>query len=415
MKPNVILISTFDTKGIECNFIKQVILKNGSGCQTLDVGVGGEPTAVPDISLAHLCEGSEYTVDAIHAMPRGQAVEAASNLVEKYIARLYQQGKMTCIAGIGGAGGTQIVTQAMRTLPFGIPKVMLSTLASGNTRWYMKASDIMMMPSICDVSAINSITSLVYERFGAVCAMGARWFAENFAGHAKEMADPKAKRIALTMYGTTTKGVTRAVKELEKNKFEPIVFHASGAGGMSLEQFARQGIFAGTLEMTLAEIGAHLVGGLHDAGPDRLEAAGEMGLPQVIVPGGADTVVLPPMSDLPDKFKTGRILNMHNPTMTTMRTSKEECVQIGEFIVQKLLKAKGPVKVLIPKGGLSSIDKPGEKFYLPEANEALFETLKNGFKGSKVEVIEDERHLYDPGFGELAAEMIMDMVNRSRA
>ncbi|MEA5010096.1 MAG: Tm-1-like ATP-binding domain-containing protein [Angelakisella sp.] len=411
MVPTVILVSTFDTKGVECEFIRQVILRYGAQCRTLDVGVGGVPTAKPDISLAQLCQGSSYTVDSIHAMPRGEAVAAVSNLVETYIKNLYENGEMACVAGIGGAGGTQIVTQAMRTLPFGLPKLMLSTLASGNTRWYMQDSDIVMIPSICDVSAINSITSLVYERFGSLCAMGAIWFAENFKRHLTHLNDPKAKRVALTMYGTTTKGVTRAVQELEKNGFEPIVFHASGAGGMSLERFARQGVFAGALEMTLAEIGAHLVGGLHDAGPNRLEAAGVMGLPQVIVPGGADTIVLPPMSALPEKFKEGRILNMHNPTMTTMRTNVEECRQIGEFMVRKLKMAKGPVKVLIPKGGLSSIDKPGEKFYFPQANKMLFHTLKAGLQGSSVEVIEDERHLYDPGFGELAAHMVMEMIN----
>jgi uncharacterized protein (UPF0261 family) len=162
--------------------------------------------------------------------------------------------------------------------------------------------------------------------------------------------------------------------------------------------------------MTIAEIGAHLTGGLHDAGPDRMEAAVAMGIPLVLVPGAADTVVLPPMSALPEKFREGRILNIHNPTMTTMRTNVEECVRIAEFLIAKLKKAQSPVKVFIPRGGLSSIDRPGEIFYLPEANEALIETLKAGFKGTSVEVIEDNRHLYDEGFGEDAADLLIHLM-----
>jgi uncharacterized protein (UPF0261 family) len=176
-----------------------------------------------------------------------------------------------------------------------------------------------------------------------------------------------------------------------------------------MERFIREGAIHGALDMTLAEIGAHLVGGLHDAGPGRLSAAVEMDIPLVIVPGGADTVVLPPMDALSAKFKRGRTLNFHNPTMTTMRTSVRENIKIGRFISKKLENASSPVKLFFPKGGLSSIDRPGAVFYLPEANEALLDTLKRGLKGSLVEVIEDERHLYDPGFGRDAARMLMEL------
>jgi uncharacterized protein (UPF0261 family) len=221
------------------------------------------------------------------------------------------------------------------------------------------------------------------------------------------MEDKSVRRVSQTMYGTTTVGVTKARLRLEEHGLETLVFHASGAGGRSMEGFIRNGLVRGVLDMTLAEIGAHLVGGLHDAGPERMGAAVAAKIPQVIVPGAADTIVLPPMSDLPDKFR-GRTLNFHNTTMTTMRTNVEECLGIGRFIVDKLKKAVSPVKILIPKGGLSSIDRPGEIFYLPEANEALFETLKAGLRGHpQVEIIEDGRHLYDDGFGEDAAEMLI--------
>ena len=406
MRANVYFIATYDTKGQESDYIKRQVEKNGSECITVDVGVGGEPTAVPDVSLADLCSGSPYTVDQIHKMPRGEAVETASNLVEAYIGKEFKEGRVDSVIGIGGAGGTQIVTQTMRTLPLGLPKLMLSTLAAGNMRWYLEDSDISMMPSMADVAGLNCVTMMIFDRFAALAAKSAKWYKGCFPEHRKRLADRSCFRVSQTMYGTTTKGVTNARNRLEEKGYETLVFHASGAGGRAMENLIRDGVIHGVLDMTLAEIGAHLVGGLHNAGPRRLEAAADMGIPQVIVHGGADTIVLPHMADLPDKFKDGRVLNYHNPTMTTMRTNVEENRRIGRFMVEKLRKATGPTVVLIPRGGLSSIDKPGGIFYMPKANEMLFDTLKEGLRDTKVTVIEDDRHLYDEGFGERAADIL---------
>jgi Uncharacterized conserved protein len=412
MKPNVIFIATYDTKGIESDFIKKRVEANGANCITVDVGVGGTPTAVPDVSLTELCKGSEFTVESIHAMPRGDAVAASSNLAQKYVTELFKEGEAAAIIGIGGAGGTQIATQTMRTMPFGLPKLMLSTLASGNTRWYLEDSDITMLPSITDVAGLNDVTEIVFDRFAALSAKAAQWYAENFDAHYKKLMDKTVLRIGQTMYGTTTKGVTNARKALESKGYETLVFHASGAGGRAMENFIRQGFIKGVLDMTIAEIGAYLVGGLHNAGPHRMEAAVEMGIPLVIVPGAADTIVLPPLSDLPDKFRHGRVLNKHNPTMTTMRTNVEENIQIGEFLVSKLKNTKSPVTIFIPKGGLSSIDKPGLIFYMPEASKALFETLKSGLKGTNVTIIEDSRHIDDPNFGDDASAILDEMMKK---
>lgn len=410
MQANVIFIATYDTKGVESEYIKQRVEANGANCITVDVGVGGEPTAAPDVSLADLCAGTPHTVEGIRAMPRGEAVALASDLVERYVQKEFLDGKVAAIIGIGGAGGTQIVTQTMRTLPLGLPKLMLSTLASGNTRWYVEDSDISMMPSIADVAGLNCVTRMVFDRFAALAAKSAQWYAGRWTEHSANLMDRSVLRVGQTMYGTTTKGVTFAREALENMGYETIVFHASGAGGRAMESLIRQGVIHGVLDMTLAEVGAHLVGGLHNAGPHRLEAAVAMKIPMVLVPGAADTIVLPPMADLPDKFRHGRVLNYHNPTMTTMRTNVEENIRIGEFIVEKLRNAATPVTVFIPRGGLSSIDRPGEIFYMPEANEALFQTLKNGLAGTAVRVIEDSRHLYDPGFGEDAAALLDEMM-----
>lgn len=414
-KPTVVFIATYDTKGEESEFIKELLENDGVACVTIDVGVGRQPRQTPDVSLESLCQGYGRSANEIRVMNRGEAVAAVSDMVRDYVSGIQEWGEADAIIGIGGAGGTQIVTHAMRALPFGLPKLMLSTLASGNTRWYLQDSDICMMPSVIDVAGINAISRLVFERFAAAAAAQARWYHRAHEAHRARMEDERVFRIGLTMYGTTTNGVTEAREELEKLGYETAVFHASGAGGRAMEGFVRSGTIRGVLDMTLAEVGAHLVGGLHDGGEDRLDTAIACGVPLVLVPGAADTVVLPPMSELPDRFREGRVLNFHNPTMTTMRTNVKENERIGAFIAEKLSRARRPVKLLLPMGGLSSIDRPGAIFYMPEANEALFETLKNGLRGTMAEVIEDPRHIYDEGFGRDAARLMADLIKTYQA
>ena len=252
------------------------------------------PAAMPDVSLQDLCAGSAYTVEAIRAMPRGDAVAVVSNLVEQYVQRRFADGDCAAIIGIGGAGGTQICTQTMRCLPLGLPKLMLSTLAAGNMRWYVEDSDIAMFPSITDVAGLNCITQMVFDRFAAQAAQAALWYAGRFERHAARMADRSVPRIGQTMYGTTTKGVTLSREELERRGYETLVFHASGAGGRAMERLVRQGVIHGVLDMTIAEIGAHLVGGLHDAGPHRLEAMRDTGVPLVLGAGARRTPLCSP-------------------------------------------------------------------------------------------------------------------------
>lgn len=218
------------------------------------------------------------------------------------------------------------------------------------------------------------------------------------------------KVVSITMYGTTTPGVSRARQVLEEAGYEAWVFHASGVGGRTMEKLMSMGRIHGVMDMTLAEIGAHLVGGLHDAGPHRLETAARLGLPMVIVPGAADTIVLPPRDQVPEKFKNRR-LNVHNPTMTTMRTTPEENVEIANFIADKLNQAKGPACVILPLGGLSSIDRPGKIFFDPEANTALFNTLKKKLS-PKIELIEDEHHLDDPEFAKRVGETMIKLLKQ---
>jgi uncharacterized protein (UPF0261 family) len=412
LKPTIYFIATFDTKGEDALFIKKEIQTLGAECITIDVGVGAKPLEKPDISVSDLCRGTKYEGKSLSDFSRGEAVKIISEILENYIRISFFEKKLHAVVGLGGAGGTQIITQAMRSLPYGVPKLMLSTLASGNTRWYVQDSDISMMPSVTDISGVNSFSKMTYQRLAYLSVSGARWYADSFRILEEGFNTKQPRKIGLTMYGTTTKCVENAKQHLIDSNYEPMIFHASGAGGSAMEKMINAQIITACLDMTIAEIGAHLVGGLHDAGPNRLEAAIQMKIPLVLVPGAADTIVLPPLDDIPEKFKEGRVLNFHNPTMTTMRTNKEENVQIGKFICEKLKQAGPQVKILIPKGGLSSIDKPGEIFYNPEVNEELFRTLREGLKDTPVEIIEDARHMYDSGFGELAADLLMDLINK---
>jgi uncharacterized protein (UPF0261 family) len=290
----------------------------------------------------------------------------------------------------------------MRALPYGIPKLIVSTLASGNTRWHVDISDIILIPSLLDIGGLNPMLKMVLNNAAhAVAGM--------VKGH--QPFTPSAKKvISITMYGTTTPGVSRARQVVEEAGYEPWVFHASGIGGRTMEKLISLGRIQAVMDMTLAEIGAHLVGGLHDAGPSRLETAGRLGLPQVIVPGAADTIVLPPRDQVPERFRN-RTLNFHNPTMTTMRTTPEENVAIAQFISDKLNQAQGPVCVILPLGGVSSIDRPGKIFYDPEANAALFNTLKHSLS-PRIEMIEDEHHLDDPEFAIRVGETMVRLLKQ---
>lgn len=397
----VIVIGTVDTKGPELAFLKDQVI--ASGCQALlmDVGVHNQSETEADIPASEVARSIGEDISLLRAMPRGEAVEKISNAAAVHLSKMVLEDQAHGVIGLGGSGGTTICAAAMRGLPYGIPKLLVSTLASGNTRWHVDISDIVMMPSILDIGGLNPILQMVLKNAaGAITGMVQRY----------EPYQPSGKPVVtFTMYGTTTPGVSATRNLVENAGYETWVFHASGVGGRTMERMIASGYVRGVVDMTLAEIGAHLVGGLHDAGPKRLEAAGEAGIPQLIVPGAADTIVLPPRDQVPEKFN-GRILNFHNPTMTTMRTNPAENTAIGEFIARKLNAAKGKVRVLFPWGGLSSIDHPGMIFYLPEANQALFDSLKKNLD-AKIEIIEDDRHLDDPIFAQRAADIFLSMMN----
>ncbi len=400
----IVVIGTMNTKAAELEYLAGRLNTMGVRAQIMDVSAREETSYQADIPLAAVLGAIGRTPAEVSSLARGEAVETVSAAAAKLLKKLIDEGQVQGVIGMGGSGGTTICTAAMRDLPYGIPKIVITTLASGNTRWHIGNSDLILMPSILDIDGLNPLLEMVLNNAAGAIAGMVRAF-QPYQSSGKKV-------ISFTMYGTTTAGVSRTVAEMQAAGYETWVFHASGTGGQTMEKLMRQGRIQAVMDMTLAEIGAHLVGGLHDGGPARLEVAGELGLPQLIVPGAADTIVLPPRDQIPEKFK-GRVLNYHNPTMTTMRTTPEENEAIGKFIARKLNQARGQVLVLLPKGGLSSIDRPQKIFYDPAANQALFDTLKKELSAS-IPLLESEHHIDDPEFAVFAAQTMQAMLSKSQ-
>ena len=397
----VVVMGTMDTKGQELAYLAERVKAAGCRALLMDVGAHSRSPVPADIPAEELASAAGEDITRIRRLPRGEAVQIICDAAAAYLKKLVESGEAHGAIGVGGSGGTTICATAMRELPYGIPKMIVSTLASGNTRWHIDISDIILIPSLLDIGGLNPMIQMVLNNAAyAIAGM--------VKGHRPYHSSGK-KVVSVTMYGTTTPGVSRAREVVEEAGYEVWVFHASGVGGRTMEKLMSMGRIQGVMDMTLAEIGAHLAGGLHDAGPRRMEKAAELGLPQVIVPGAADTIVLPPRDQVPEKFRNRR-LNFHNPTMTTV----EENIQIAGFIADKLNQARGPVCVMFPLGGLSSIDRPGKIFYDPEANRALFSTLRQKLD-PKIEIIEDEHHLDDPEFAVRVGECMIRLLTQKHS
>jgi uncharacterized protein (UPF0261 family) len=315
---------------------------------------------------------------------------------------LQADGRLDAIAGVGGSGNSAIATAAMRALPVGVPKLMVSTLASGDTRPYVGAVDVTMTYSVVDISGVNSISARILAN-----AAGA------IAGMAKATVPPVAEKplVAATMFGVTTPCVTRARERLEELGYEVLVFHATGTGGQSMEALARGGYRAGVLDVTTTELADDLVGGVLSAGPDRLEAAGAAGIPQVVSLGALDMVNFGPRDTVPQRF-ADRNLYVHNPTVTLMRTTPDECAELGRRIGRKLSAANGPTALFVPLRGVSAIDVEGQPFYDPAADAALLAGLRETLDG--VETRELDTDVNDPAFAVAAADRLHELIGEAR-
>ncbi len=398
-----LLLATLDTKGQELAFVRDRLRRAGIATLVADAGSIGPPAFEPDIPRADLFGRAGTTIEAVTARgDRGHAVAMAAAGAAVLAAELEAAGSLDGVLAIGGSAGTTIGTAAMRAVPFGCPKVMLSTLASGQTRPYVGGSDVLMMHSVADIAGLNRLTRTVLA--GAADAL-----AGMILGRRREPIDlgPPRPVIAATMFGVTTPCVDRARRELEASGCEVLVFHATGTGGQAMEGLIRDGAVDAVLDLTTTELADELVGGILTAGPDRLRAAVRRGCPQVVSLGALDMVNFGPRETVPERFSDRRF-HVHNPTVTLMRTTPAECAAIGRHMAAILAGAMGPTVVLVPRGGLSALDAPGKPFWDPEADAALFEALAAGLPGSgPVRLVDRDEHINDPAFADEAARLLL--------
>ncbi|MCS6849995.1 MAG: Tm-1-like ATP-binding domain-containing protein [Gemmataceae bacterium] len=402
----VLLIGTLDTKGEEVGFVRDQLRLAGVEVCVVDAGVLGPPLISPDIPREEVFRAAGTTFDAVlQARDRGQAVEAAARGAARLAVERFQQGLVEGVLGLGGSAGTTIATAAMRALPFGIPKLMVSTLASGQVAPYVGVRDIAMLHSVVDLSGLNRISRVVLTN--AAQAMIGMVRAKGEAPPA--MADRPL--ITATMFGVTTPCVEAARRGMEAAGYEVLVFHATGTGGRTMESFIRDGLVTGVLDLTTTELADELVGGILSAGRDRLTAAGLQGVPQVISLGALDMVNFGPPDTVPEQFR-GRRFYQHNPNVTLMRTTPDENDQLGKEIAHKASAARGPTAVLVPRRGVSAIDVEGGPFWWPEADAALFDSLRL-WMSPHVELIEVDRHINDPEFAALAVDTLRRLMSRA--
>jgi uncharacterized protein (UPF0261 family) len=403
----VVLLGTLDTKGREYEYVRSRIQAEGCDVVLVDAGILGTPQVQPDISREEVAHAAKVDLaQLVAAQDRGAAIEAMTRGAVVTIKNLYEQGRLNGIMGLGGSGNSSIVTAAMQTLPVGVPKLMVSTMASGDTRPYVGAVDITMMYSVVDIAGINSISEKVLTNAAAAIAGMAR-VNENF-----QPSDTKPL-IGITMFGVTTAAVTEARKLLEARGYEPLVFHATGTGGQSMEALVNGDFLKGVLDLTTTELADELVGGVLSAGPERLEAAGHRGVPQVVSLGALDMVNFGPMETVPEKFRS-RNLYKHNATVTLMRTTAEENAKLGEIIANKLNQATGPVALFIPLNGVSMIDVEGAPFYDAAADKALIDALKQHLH-ENVEVHELDMDINDPRFAQAMVDRLTEYMQGTTA
>lgn len=404
----ILMIGAFDTKGAEYAFLRAEILARGHEVLAANTGVVGAAEDFPiDISADEIALAGGTTLAALRAKAdRGAAMKAMSAGAALVAAKLYTEGRFAGAIGMGGSGGSSVVTAALRALPIGVPKVCVSTVASGDTSAYVGAKDVVLIPSIVDVAGVNRISRVIFSRAaGAICGMVER---EPPSG------ENDAPIIVASMFGNTTECVNSCVDSLSSKGYEVLVFHATGTGGRTMESLVREGLVDAVLDITTTEWADEVCGGVFSAGSERLDAAGEMGLPQLLVPGCIDMANFGGMETVPAKYKdAGRLFYEWNPAVTLMRTNAEENAEMGRVFAQKANAARGPVAFLLPLKGVSILDGDGEMFCDRAADAAFFNVLKEHLRAD-IPVCEIDCNINDPVFAQRAVELIQDLIDSKK-
>jgi uncharacterized protein (UPF0261 family) len=402
------MIGAFDTKGPEYGFLREQILLRGHDVLAVNTGVLGT-TDIFSVSVEadEVAKAGGSDLELLRERKdRGEAMKAMCAGAAAMARSLHRERRFDGIIGMGGTGGSTVVTAAMRALPLGLPKVCVSTAASGNTAAYVGTKDITMIPSIVDVAGINRISRMIISRAaGAVCGMAA---IEPPPGEGDKPI------IAASMFGNTTVCVSACVEALSRQGYEVLVFHATGTGGKAMESLVNEGLVDAVLDITTTEWADTVCGGVFDAGPERLDAPGRMGLPHLIVPGCIDMANFGGPATVPQKYKDAhRLFYEWNPSVTLMRTNEEENRRMGEVFAEKANAACGPVAVLIPRRGVSILDGDGGIFCDRKADAAMFETLKAKLK-KDIPVVELDCNINDPAFSAKAVEMMLDLIAKKK-
>ncbi len=401
MSKRVAIIGCLDTKGEEVLYLKRLVEEEGCLTHIIDTGVMGEPSFDADTPREKVAEAAGTSLAELQTRAdRGLAMEAMARGAPEILRTLHDEGTVQGVIAAGGSANTTIGTRAMQALPVGFPKLMVSTLASGNVAPYVDTKDITMMYSVVDIAGINRISA-------RVLANAARAIAAMAAGETPERTDSRPL-VAATMFGVTTPCVTEAKRIIEENGYEVVVFHATGTGGRAMEGLIEDGYISGVLDITTTELADELVGGILSAGPRRLTVAAAAGVPQVVSVGAVDMVNFGPPDTVPEKFSK-RQFYQHNPTVTLMRTTAEENAEIGRRIASRLKNARGRTKILLPLKGVSMIATKGGAFHDPHADEQCFASIRAGARPD-TEVTEMDTDINAPEFARACAESLLEMM-----
>lgn len=399
---HIVMIGCFDTKGEDFTYLFECLREYGEKIITVNTGVMESSVTFPiDFDSDVVADHSGILLSVIRTSnDRGKAVEFMGAGASEVLADLVKKGSVKGVIGMGGGGGTYMTLAAMQKVSLGIPKLCLSTIASWDLSKYIGIKDITLMSSVVDVAGLNRISRLLIKQAAAaICGMANVYVSPS---------ETIKKTIAISMFGNTTKCVDKCSKLLKKEGYEVLVFHATGIGGATMESLIREGVFDAVLDVTTTELADELCGGVLSAGPDRLTAASDMGIPQVVVPGCLDMVNFGHLDTIPEKYAS-RQLYSWAPNVTLMRTNREENKILGKTVSDKLNAASTPVTVLLPKNGISQIDSEGDIFYDPEANEALFRSIRKN-SNANIAVLEVDANINDEAFSIALVEQLLKII-----
>jgi len=407
MRKTIAMMATLDTKGEEVKYLKEQFEKRGKDVLIIDTGLRGSPTSVqPDVTREKLAEASGSSMEVVQREGRRRAIEIMVPGIVKVVRELYARGRFQGIMSIGGMDGALLASAGMRALPLGVPKLIVTPVAEGSTRFgpYVGTSDMIMMHSVIDILGINEISKKIFDN-----AVGAMVGMVDMEG---SLTIGRGKNvIAATMYGNTTPAVMMAKKLLEERGYQVVVFHPNGTGGRAMEELVEQGFFTAVLDMTTHEIVDELFDGVHAAGPHRLETAGKKGIPQVVVPGCINFILLGPLESLSPEYKK-RKLYPFNPAVTMVRTTHEEMITIGKVMAEKVNQTLGPTVVIIPLRGFSMYCREGESLYDPQGDRIFIDTLKEHLR-PQIPVMEVDANINEPVFAQTTVSALMRILEQS--